>query len=137
MLNKEISLSSIMKGKVCPYCKRRSVFVDSSEVYGTSYGMIYLCRPCKAWVGVHKGTNKSLGRLANSNLREYKKEAHKYFDQIWKSGKMTRHGAYKWLSNELHIKKEFTHIGMFNEETCQKVINLSKRIINSSYENIL
>jgi len=125
-MEKEYTLSSIMKGKVCPYCKQKSVYVDSSEVYGTSYGMIYLCRPCKAWVGVHKGTNKALGRLANSTLREYKKEAHKYFDNIWKSGRMSRNDSYKWLSNKLGIKPEFTHIGMFSEKTCQRVIEVVK-----------
>ena len=31
--------------------------------------MIYICKPCDAYVGVHKGTDKALGRLANKELR--------------------------------------------------------------------
>lgn len=63
-------LSAIFKGKVCPYCKEQTEYVDSACIYGKSYGMIYLCRKCDAYVGVHKGTNKALGRLANKELRQ-------------------------------------------------------------------
>ena len=66
-------------GLICPYCGNNSEYIDSSFIYGKSYGMIYLCRPCEAYVGVHKGTDKALGRLANKELRESKKEAHFYF----------------------------------------------------------
>lgn len=82
--------SDILNGKKCPYCDGMPVYVDSSLVYGRSYGMIYLCHPCNAWVGVHKGTNKPLGRLANAELREAKKAAHEAFDKIWKSGSSSR-----------------------------------------------
>lgn len=75
----------ILAGKMCPYCGAETEFVDSKEVYGTgmSYGMVYLCRPCAAYVGVHRGTNKALGRLANVELRRLKMEAHKVFDPLW------------------------------------------------------
>ena len=57
---------------MCPYCGERAVYTNSKEVYGRSYGMIYLCRPCDAYVGVHDGTAKPLGRLANAELRAAK-----------------------------------------------------------------
>lgn len=73
----------IMAGKICPYCGQPTEYVDSAAVYhGISYGMIYLCRKCDAYVGVHRGTDKALGRLANRSLREWKKRAHYYFDPI-------------------------------------------------------
>jgi hypothetical protein len=54
----------------CPYCGQPAIYVDSAAVYRIgSYGMIYLCRPCQAWVGVHPGTDQPLGRLANAELR--------------------------------------------------------------------
>ena len=71
------------KGLLCPYCLNLTEYVDSSIIYGKSYGMIYLCKRCDAYVGVHRGTAKSLGRLANKTLRHWKKEAHRYFDNIW------------------------------------------------------
>lgn len=120
----------IMQGKVCPYCKGKTQLVDSKVIYGTSFGMIYLCTPCRAYCGVHKGTEKSLGRLANGNLRKLKKEAHKYFDVIWKDKHTTRKQAYQYLSEHLGLPIEYTHIGMFSEKTCLRVIDWSKMILN-------
>tara|TARA_Y100000310_G_C20598044_1_gene771534 strand:- start:103 stop:510 length:408 start_codon:yes stop_codon:yes gene_type:complete len=123
----------VSQGKICPYCNSEPEFVDSSEVYGKSYGMIYLCRKCDAYVGVHKGTNKALGRLANKELRGYKKEAHKYFDNLWKraiaqgrSKKDARKSAYKWLSVELEMHVDNTHIGMFDIMLCRRVIEICR-----------
>ncbi len=117
----------ILKGKICPYCGDETEYVDSSCIYVVSYGMIYLCWPCNAYCGVHAGTNKALGRVANCELRAWKKAAHKSFDKIWKKKYLKRSLAYKWLSIRLGIPKEYTHIGMFSVETCKKVIELSKK----------
>ena len=60
-MNKDID---ILTGKICPYCLKQSQYGDSSIFYGKSYGMMYYCLDCDARVGVHKGTDKALGRLA-------------------------------------------------------------------------
>lgn len=118
-------------GSKCPYCDRNTVFVDSKEVYrGKSYGMIYLCRPCWAWAGVHKGTDISLGRLADSELREAKKEAHKYFNLIFETGLCTRREAYQWLSEIMNVPREQTHIGYFDIQKCSEVVLYSKQRLN-------
>ncbi len=122
----------IMKGEVCPYCNGKSKFVDSQIVYGKSFGMIYLCSNCRAWVGVHKGTTTALGRLANAELRLAKKEAHKYFDMLWKLKLITRPEAYKYLSEWLQIHPDFTHIGMFGVKTCKSVVEFSKQKLNDN-----
>ena len=62
-----------MRKVYCDYCGREAEFVDSKIIYGRSYGKIYLCRNCMAYVGVHKGTDKPLGRLANAELRNWKR----------------------------------------------------------------
>lgn len=119
--------AEIMQGKKCPYCGEPSIYTDSAVIYGKSYGMIYLCKPCDAYVGVHKPQpTVALGRLANAELRAAKKLAHYYFDKLWKDGFMKRQSAYKWLSNELGIDPEHTHIGMFDVEQCNKTAELSK-----------
>lgn len=120
----------IYSGKVCPYCGKQSQLVDSQVVYGKPFGKLYLCTPCDAYVGVHKGTDKAKGRLANRALRYWKKEAHKYFDVIWQQDIMSRRSAYKWLSSQLNIPAKYTHIGMFSIKTCQSVVNLSKNVLN-------
>jgi len=135
------SMDEILTGKICPYCGKPTEYVDSSVIYGNSYGMIYLCRDCRAYVGVHKDTDQALGRLANAELREAKKEAHFYFDQIaktnlinkiWKKhipNMSNRNKAYLWLSNQLGIPREICHIGMFDIESCYRVIELCKPLV--------
>ena len=35
-------MNEILSGKICPYCGKPTEYVDSSIIYGRSYGMIYL-----------------------------------------------------------------------------------------------
>lgn len=135
----------------CPYCGQPAEYVDSSVVYnGRSYGMIYDCRPCDAYVGVHKGSNIPLGRLANAELRKWKQAAHAAFDPLWrakfrhrvaggegKSGRpggdhykpvYARNSAYKWLAEQMGIERKECHIGMFDVDQCKRVISLCRPI---------
>ena len=124
-----------MKEVICPYCGKRAEFVDSAEVYhGRSYGMIYLCRPCDAYVGCHDFPPGDVpkGRLANGELRRWKIAAHAAFDPLWKNGpfKHRRNGAYAWLAEKMGLPKEETHIGMFDVEQCKQVIQICKERSN-------
>lgn len=124
-----------MKRVICDYCDRPTQFVDSSIVYhGKSYGMIYYCALCNAYVGVHKGTDQPLGRLANADLRFWKKTAHAEFDPLWKSKRMTRSQAYSWLSSKMGLPPELTHIGMFDVSQCKQVVCIMKKERKKSYE---
>lgn len=117
-----------MKEVYCDYCGRRAEFVDSKVIYGKSYGMIYLCRCCPgyAYVGVHKGTDRPLGRLADMELRELKNLAHAAFDPLWKEGRFKGHrkAAYAWLSEQMGLPQEKTHIGMFDTVRCERVVQI-------------
>lgn len=131
---KEIELtieqSKIYAGVICPYCKGISEMIKSKEIYGKDYGWLYICKPCDAYVGCHKNSKRPLGRLANKNLRKLKNEAHRYFDKIWKLKILDRTKAYNWLSEQLNIPFDYTHIGMFSEKTCRAVVEISKTILN-------
>lgn len=119
----------VLLGWSCPYCGSPTQLVDDSEIYGQSFGTkCYICRSCQAWVGCHKGTDKALGRIANKELRELKRQAHEAFDPIWKDGYLPRTAAYEVLSTAIGLPIEQTHIGMFDEELCRKVISLSNII---------
>ncbi|AJF08211.1 zinc-finger-containing protein [Geoalkalibacter subterraneus] len=117
----------------CPYCGKQSHLTSSREVYGgRDYGPIYLCRPCDAYVGCHPGTTDPLGRLADKDLRKWKKKAHDAFDPLWKekarreecgNGRARRAG-YRWLADQLGIAFDECHIGMFDIETCQRVTKI-------------
>lgn len=103
--------------------------------------MIYICKPCDAYVGVHKGTDTPLGTLANKATREARKQAHFYFDQIAKTGLINkiwreyipnignRNKAYLWLSKEMGIDVELCHIAMFGVAQCEQVIEVSKKYL--------
>lgn len=122
-----------MTGRMCPYCFKPSVHVPDTEIYPRSYGgYIYLCRDCDAYVGTHKDRpHEALGRLANKELREAKIKAHAAFDNLWnrKIAKGFKKGharakAYKWLSKEMNIEPEYTHIGCFDVKQCMRVVEL-------------
>lgn len=128
---------AIYEGKICPYCFKKTAYIDSQKVYGRSYGMIYFCSPCDSWVGVHKGSDISLGRLANAELREAKKNAHYFFDKLWNkkisqgfAKNKARRKAYAWLSNELNLSIAKTHIGWFDVDMCRKVENICKYYVD-------
>lgn len=118
----------------CPYCGANVVLKDATFIYHSnkakSYGKLWVCSnypKCDAYVGCHDHTEIPLGRLANPRLRSLKKEAHRQFDPIWKSGLMSRREAYKWLSDMLKINLEDCHIGMFDIKECQKVIHICSK----------
>lgn len=104
--------------------------------HGHSFGMIYLCPRCGAYVGVHKGSDKPLGRLANSELRNWKKAAHAAFDPLWKYGpyRGRRNEAYRWLSEKMGTPIESTHIGMFDVDQCRKVVRIMREERNQLWE---
>jgi hypothetical protein len=84
----------------------------------------YQCEVCAAYVGTHKGTLKPLGSPANAELRQARRDAHAIFDELWKSKRMSRTKAYKWLASELHINPKNCHIGGFDLITCRRVVEL-------------
>jgi hypothetical protein len=115
----------VFSGMICPYCGNKTQLVDSAEIYhGKSYGMIYRCAPCDAYVSCNNGTHRAMGVLSNKPLRDAKGRAHYYFDQLWKPRFSLRPQMYKWLSETLSIPIEFTHIGMSNVEQCNRIVDV-------------
>lgn len=113
---------------ICPYCNKESEWVENKAVYGKNYGksyMMYLCKPCNAYVGCHENTRKPLGIMVNAEGREWKKKAHELFDPLWKSGKMSRGKAYELLKS--HFGKDI-HIGESDIKTCKEIIKYLERI---------
>lgn len=88
-------------------------------------GMAYLCRPCNAYVGVHSGTDRPKGSLANAELRGWRKATHARFDPLWQDGPFKkRNAAYRWLSEQMELPIEQTHIGMFTVEQCKAALEI-------------
>lgn len=129
---------------ICNYCGDSAQFLATSEqVYdGRNFGPVWACLKCEAWVGVHPGTKKPLGRLANSDLRQAKRRAHSVFDPLWMHAReayddkvhsrrlvirIARSRAYLWLAEQLGIPVEDCHIGMFDVAQCRRVVEVVKR----------
>ena len=113
----------------CDYCGKDAELVKGDVVYPERPELrklyFWQCAPCHARVGCHKGTKKPFGRLADSHLRYWKVQAHEVFDRKWKSGgQKKRTKMYFWLAGELGISEKDCHIGMFDVETCKKVVEV-------------
>jgi len=131
MSNKEYTHNNI----TCPYCKQPAHLVTGCSIYPHRPDLhsrkFWMCKSCDAYVGCHRQSDKHgktgmepLGRLANKDLRFAKSLAHIAFDSIWKTGKRTRKESYIWLSGQLGIPEDSCHIGLFDEATCMKVVEV-------------
>ena len=120
--------------KICRYCGGVIRLVPASSIYGESaerLGMkeewLYQCQNCNARVGCHKGTKRPLGNVANEVLRLKRMETHQIFDKFWRAKRMSRTKAYRWLSEQMELPESKAHIGGFEMEQCQRLIELCRK----------
>lgn len=120
-----------VKPVICPYCTAEAKLVGGSFIYphrpDLAHKKFWLCAGCDAYVGTHKYSkdHKPLGRLANKELRALKAEAHKLFDKAWKEDPaFSRTEAYAQMSELMGIPRKECHIGYFDIEECNQLINL-------------
>ena len=121
--------------KICRYCGGVVRLVPAAEVYGAAAARrlgierekFYQCQNCNARVGCHKGTTRPLGNLANETLRLKRKETHQVFDSFWKERGMTRTQAYHWMAKKLRLSEQLAHIGGFEMDRCQRLIDLCEK----------
>lgn len=124
---------------ICPYCGQPSEHVTGAIIYPRHPDLhdreYFHCAPCDAWVGTHKDSGMALGRLANKALRQAKQRAHAAFDPLWQkrqrisgiSQSKARGRGYKWLAKELGISPKACHIGMMDEATCNRVVEICRK----------
>ena len=120
----------ILTGKMCPYCNCETKTVTDKEIYGpqSNYNKSFIqcIQNSDHYVGTF-ANGKSLGRLANSELRKLKREGHAIFDQLWQGEDApfkTRDKSYIWLSRKMRLSKELTHFAMFNDEQCLQSVKI-------------
>lgn len=104
---------------LCPYCGSQAVLKDAFAIYRRfGFGQIYQCptAACDAYVGVHDGTVKPKGSLANAPLRRLRKAVHAVFDPLWRDNRLVeRSEVYAAAATVLGLK-EF-HIGDMRDES--------------------
>lgn len=116
-----------MRQSLCPYCGSEVWLVPRSDLEPESCGLIYLCSSfprCDARVNCHPGKLTPMGSLANANLRRWREKAHKQFDELWKARRMTRKQAYCWLAEAMDLPEAKTHFAEFDEQQCEKAVEL-------------
>lgn len=128
----------------CAYCGKPAELVNGTVTYPSrpdlAGGWYWFCLADRAWVGVHPGTFKPLGRLADSELRRAKRDAHAAFDPLWmkrleldkREGKGTtrnkaRGRGYKWLAEQLGVDAKNCHIGHMDVAQCRRVVEVCTR----------
>lgn len=122
----------------CPHCGDSVELVGNELVYSKPYGnwpYMYLCQnsECGSYVGLHPFTMIPLGTLATRPMRVARKKAKEAFNPLWETNLMTRSDAYRWLALQLGIENyEECHIGWFDVDTCNKVVQLCDEKMNKS-----
>jgi hypothetical protein len=120
---------------ICGYCGNEASCVSSLHWYGRDYkSYVWTCPSCDAYVGTHKGSKKPLGTLANGELRKLRSSAHEVIDFYWKNRRGNRSNVYLKLSEYMQLPSAQTHIGMFDNEKCQKVIDGFKQFMEGDEE---
>lgn len=95
---------------------------------------MYVCSgypECGAYVGVHEGSRKPKGTLADSELRNKRIRAHRAMDTLVRAGCMSRDGVYVWLSSRLNLPYEETHIGYFSDYFCEQAIRECEQVLDN------
>ncbi len=117
----------------CPYCKGQVKLVENSVIYsGKLFGdwpYAYLCKPCRAYVGLHPHTDIPLGTLADKELRDSRKLAKSLFQETMHRLGWNRPAMYEWLAEKMGIPVGECHFGWFDNESCLKAcrtINLAE-----------
>jgi hypothetical protein len=95
------------------------------------FGLFWGCRNfqygCRGTIGAHPdGT--PLGRPADKATKAARIVAHDAFDRLWKRGKtrepvMKRGAAYRWMQGAMGMTPDEAHIGLFNVETCERLVD--------------
>lgn len=120
-----------------PKCYCGSPTVLRSSKYGFFYG-------CTRWpgcdgkVGVHPGTTKPLGTVADKPTRFARSVAHATFDAIWQSDEgPSRGGAYQWLASRMSLDQQDCHIGQMDLEQCKRVVAIASQTTPAEVKDTL
>lgn len=114
----------------CTICGKPAEWVENKEVYGRNYGtsyMIWLCRPCDAYVGCHKNTKEAKGTFADRPTRQARRAAHAIIDPLWQSKKYRRDTVYRRLSEAFGYT---VHVGGATKEECRDIIKTATLVFN-------
>ena len=106
----------------CPYCGKPAELVDSKAVYGVSYGNLWLCRACDAYVSAKTGTDEPTGRLAKRDLRQLRKMAKSMIDEFARGARLSRAELRDWIAARAGVPGHHGYLSWLSEEQVGRVI---------------
>lgn len=107
----------------CPECAAPMVLRDSK------FGLFYGCSrypDCKASHGAHPD-GRPLGIPATPAVKVARIKAHEAFDAMWRARGWNRREGYQWLQNVFDMTSGEAHIGKFDLEQCERLIERIQR----------
>ena len=99
---------------------------SSMKLRTSRYGLFYGCSEypdCSGTHGAHPD-GAPLGTPATKETKRARIAAHASFDQLWKSGAMSRSAAYRWMQRAMKMTKGQAHIGKMDFDQCIKLMML-------------
>lgn len=109
----------------CPYCGQKAKLIDSKELFGHSYGYVYICEDCDARVGCKKGTCKPQGTMADAKTRVLRQKAYNAFASFWpKAGFINKDHAMTWLCKRIGVAFAEATFNRFDYEQCKAVLKV-------------
>ena len=125
--------AKIAAGLLCPYCLKETQCMEAGEAGAPRLlpgRRAMVCPDCGSFVYCHPLTSVPLGSVADKELRRLRWETHQVFEMLPRLKlKRSRYNAYSWLSLQLGLSKDVTHIGLFDEATCRRAIDICTRYI--------
>lgn len=106
------------------------------KLRSSRYGPFYGCTrypECDGAHGCHPD-GKPLGTPADRATKAARIRAHDAFDTLYKSGRMTRKDAYRWLQTAMGMTKEECHIGRFTIAECDRVVSTVNTLIQHAHK---
>jgi hypothetical protein len=128
-----LALDPLISDIWCTGCKRRvpARLTDGTEMYPNRPDLADLpfwkCDTCGAFVGTHHKTKnryKALGFLATPEVKKWRMIIHSILDPLWKTGKIKRGKAYKYISHRLG--RDFHTAQIYSVEEGMQVYEIIK-----------
>ncbi|CAE6862471.1 hypothetical protein R69746_07890 [Paraburkholderia aspalathi] len=127
---------------VCDYCGTKAALVradDDTYPYREDHGPLWLCASCEAWIGVFARSKHHvpLGRLANSELRNWKARLHDALEPL-AAAKVRRDGCnlfearargMRWLADEMGLDDKHGNIHQLDVEQCKIAIGIIEQFV--------
>lgn len=68
---------------------------------------------------------------ADKRTREARMACHEAFDRLWRDGRIfkKRSEAYSWMAKAMGVNKKLAHIGMFNFEQCERLLECVRLLV--------